>query len=83
MKHPYPLVECTKTGTVKPGYAVCVHLASGETQDVGEVESPNPHKLGLMLCAVCAAAGDGSLLACCADCTEELILNSSSAIGRA
>lgn len=74
----YPFVKCEVTGQIRPGYALCVHLAGDPTDgfpfEIGDMKAPTKKSLGVIICKICMNRANAALVVCCGPCVEAGLL---------
>jgi hypothetical protein len=77
MKITYPYVRCEVTGDIKPGYAICTHLATDSLLPIADVTAPTKKSLGVIICPLCnRPEATVALVICCGPCIEAGLLRS-------
>ncbi len=79
MRVRYPYIRCEETGEVKPGYALCPHLAMDISLPIGDVTAATKRSMGVMVCQNCAMQRMATipLILCCGRCIEDALLQRS------
>ncbi len=75
MRITYPFVRCEISGEIKPGYAVCAHLASDARVPIADMKAPTKKSMGVIVCELCNRPDRHiPLIICCGPCVEAGLL---------